>query len=175
MNFECILVIYMSKITVRYVLIQWWLSWICICRVAHKNCFTFSNLAKDFWFTFAKLDLPSPNSLRTQNCLTRLFSLYRLLLLSSTWSMSQGLTTTYIWWLRSVHSFERRRREQKSTLWENYIHICSTGIWILPKIYLRQFGVGVSVHLRQMDFPFAKWIFPSLLAKCEGLCAPLHL
>ena len=30
-----------------------------------------------------------------------------------------------------------------------------TRIWIPPKIYLRQFGEGVSVFLRQLDFTFA--------------------
>ena len=36
-----------------------------------------------------------------------------------------------------------------------YETICSSRIWILLKIYLRQFGEGVSVHLRQRDSTFA--------------------
>ena len=69
-------------------------------RVAHKDFFTFANLAKDFWFTFAKLDLPSPNFWKLQNhlrdfpCIDYDFSTKR------DQYISQGLTTTDSLWSR---------------------------------------------------------------------------
>ena len=48
-------------------------------------------------------------------------------------------------------------------------NICSTRLWIRPKLYLRQFGEGVSFHLRQMDFTFAIGEMRKLMCLCASL------
>ena len=93
---QCHTLFYVSSyvISINITIVVNWLN-----RVAHKDFFTFANLAKDFWFTFAKLNLPSPNLWRSQNylrypCIDYDFST------KPDQYISQGMTTTDSWWSR---------------------------------------------------------------------------
>ena len=61
----------------------------------------------------------------------------------------------------------RRRREQKSTLWK-----FNTKIFVRQDNELDQ-NLTFAHLAKVFRFTFAKWISPSPLAKCEGLCASL--
>ena len=68
-------------------------------------------------------------------------------------------------------SIERRRREPKYTFWKYYTMYMDISV---RQEYEFVQKLTVANLAKVFRITFAKWILPSPLAKCEGLCASLH-